>query len=313
MSGADIQGVDYSEGRPDLGQLIAAGKTFVCRYLSGARQTGNGGKDLGQEELAELLAAPLKVVVVWETDGRTGPLAGAAGADHDGPAAVSEAQWLGVPRGACIYFAFDFDATQNDLAACEAYIDRLRDVYVHPAGYLIGDYGGITLTQGLDAEVDYSWQTYAWSGGQWDDGAVLRQYQNGVSLAGATVDLDEATDTDFGQFPQTPPPIGAGVGGAHLMYARRPDGSAVDFMDVIADGHIVFGATAADGTVVPATTPTAYANDTWGKPDAVNWWLEWTGSATSPGALVAHVVGTDGVAYVLVRTNDWHTPVGAVA
>jgi hypothetical protein len=44
------------------------------------------------------------------------------------------------------------------------------------------------------------WQTYAWSAGVWAPGNHIEQYQNGVALAGATLDLDRALTADYGQW-----------------------------------------------------------------------------------------------------------------
>jgi hypothetical protein len=36
----------------------------------------------------------------------------------------------------------------------------------------------------------FAWQTYAWSGGQWDSRAQLRQTRNDVTVGGAACDSD---------------------------------------------------------------------------------------------------------------------------
>jgi hypothetical protein len=64
-----------------------------------------------------------------------------------------------------------------------------------------------------DGLVGYGWQTYAWSSGQWDDRALLRQVENNVAFGPAIVDHNQAaywasaTQTlgpsdDFGQWPR---------------------------------------------------------------------------------------------------------------
>lgn len=195
------EGVDYSFSRPSPAALRAAGKSFVCRYLSGdLRHDDNGQKDLSVAEKDALLGAGLAIVVVWETDGRTGPLSGANGGHNDAVAACSEANALGVPHGACIYFAVDFGASQSDAPALAAYAAAARDV-CHGAGYRAGIYGGLTTEQEVGADTDLLWQTYAWSGGNWHPSAQLRQYENGATVADGSVDLDESTTDDFGQFP----------------------------------------------------------------------------------------------------------------
>lgn len=186
------QGVDYVSG-PSLSALESAGKSFVCRYLS-----GGDVKDLTATERDALLAAGIAIVVVWETDGRTGPLA--ANGSGDAAAAVKQAQGLGIPKGTCIYFAVDFQPSAADIAGpIRTYFSGIADV-CHGAGYRCGVYGGLATVNGVADLVDCCWQTYAWSGGQWSALAVLRQYQNGVTLAGANLDLDIAMADDYGQF-----------------------------------------------------------------------------------------------------------------
>ncbi|MFI2206441.1 hypothetical protein ACH47Z_37915 [Streptomyces sp. NPDC020192] len=46
----------------------------------------------------------------------------------------------------------------------------------------------------------WGWQTYAWSGGNWDSRAQLRQVQNDITVAGHDADLDQAMAADFGQW-----------------------------------------------------------------------------------------------------------------
>jgi len=66
-------------------------------------------------------------------------------------------------------------------------------------GYQIGVYGGFyavsrVLSAGLTT---MGWQTSAWSGGQWDERAVLRQL--GTQVWGTNADVDVARAADFGQ------------------------------------------------------------------------------------------------------------------
>src|SRR5262249_20698214 len=49
-----------------------------------------------------------------------------------------------------------------------------------------------------DGKITWGWQTYAWSGGQWDSRAQLRQTQN--ELGGGDLDADEAMTSDYGQW-----------------------------------------------------------------------------------------------------------------
>jgi hypothetical protein len=48
--------------------------------------------------------------------------------------------------------------------------------------------------------ITWGWQTYAWSGGAWESRAHIQQYQNGVVLAGHSVDYNRSIKSDFGQW-----------------------------------------------------------------------------------------------------------------
>lgn len=191
-----IVGVDYSFSRPDPATLYSLGYRFAIRYLSGI-----SGKDLSVPEKQSLLAAGLAICVVFETDGRTGPLRGAPGGVADATAAVAQARSLGIPPGTCLYFAVDFDALGAQLALVRAYGQAATPV-CHAAGYRSGLYGGYATAEDVTGAVDLLMQTIAWSGGQWDPAAVLRQVQEGVVIGGAQVDIDHAVAADYGQFPQ---------------------------------------------------------------------------------------------------------------
>lgn len=213
-------GVDFATSSEDVNALKAAGVSFVCRYLS-----GGGGKDLTTAERDRLLAAGLGIVVVWETDGRTGPLTGAAAGPGDAAAAVAEAQRLGAPPGTCIYFAVDFDVLAGNVPALRGYFTGLRP---HMGPYRLGDYGGFLCVESVADIVDLGWQTYAWSGGRWSTLAHLQQYQNGAVLAGIGVDYDRNTAPDFGQWGSTTPqgddlPL-------FLFYAKNPAGVSAGFV-----------------------------------------------------------------------------------
>lgn len=177
------QGVDFLDGwQPGVAsKLKAQGKTFAMRYL----------KNLTLEEVQDWASAGMGLGLVYETTGQTA-LGGQAAGVADATRAIAQARALGAPVEAAIWFAGnDFDTLEGQDAATAAYGDGLKSV-TGPAGYAAGGYGGIGAVQALAGHVDDLWQTYAWSNGQWYSGAVLRQYQNNVSVAGIPVDLDQA-------------------------------------------------------------------------------------------------------------------------
>lgn len=184
---------------PTPAELAAAGVTFVCRYLS-----QDSAKDLTVAEYAEYRSIPIDVVVVWETAADR-MLAGHSAGATDAADAVALAAQIGIPGEPPIYFACDFDASPSDQTPIDAYLDG---VATEIALSRIGMYGGFwPLSRAFDAhKITFGWQTFAWSGGNWDARAQLRQVQNGVTVAGITVDIDHAIADNFGQVTFKSPP-----------------------------------------------------------------------------------------------------------
>lgn len=189
-----IEGVDYSWSRPDPTRLAAAGKKFACRYLS-----YTASKNLTAAEARRLHAAGVATVANWEAtaDGWRG--GGKAGAQHAIEAKRLAAE-LGIPADRPIYFSIDTDTSNADLSGPVA--EYLAAAAAVLGAARVGVYGGIrTVRYALDHGLArWAWQTYAWSGGQWDSRAHIQQYRNGVTLAGADVDLNRATVLDYGQW-----------------------------------------------------------------------------------------------------------------
>jgi hypothetical protein len=202
-----LKGIDFSYGSGlTTTQMKNAGVQFVCRYLSG----GNS-KDISKAELTNYMAAGIPVVFVWETSGVD--MTSEANGINDAKAAQAELVKLGAST-AVVFFAADEQA-EPDLVG---YLVGAATVIGHAR---VGIYGGLgSIEQAFNNHVAaYGWQTYAWSGGVWDNRALLRQTLNGVKVGPATVDLDQAAywssatvltvHDDFGQWPRptvTPPP-----------------------------------------------------------------------------------------------------------
>lgn len=200
-------GIDYAWTHPQIQAMKAAGVKFSARYLS-----HDSAKNLSAREAQQLTAAGIDIVVVWEsTASRSlgGYYAGVADA-HD---ALAEAAACGMPSGRPIYFAVDFDASQAQMHTVMAYLDGA-------AKYLgvgrVGIYGGYYPVHAAfsGGHVAYGWQTYAWSGGQWDARAQLQQYSNGRRVGGVDCDYNRGVKDDYGQWrvggtstpTPTPPP-----------------------------------------------------------------------------------------------------------
>ncbi len=200
-------GVDYSWARPSPSGLKAGGYTFAARYLS----YDTTGKNLSKAEADALWAAGVDVVANWENSG-TAALSGYAQGASDAKAADSQAAADGIPSGRPLYFSVDFDASPTDQTAINAYFDGVASVI---GVARTGAYGGYYVIQRLfnASKITWGWQTYAWSGGQWDSRAQLRQVQNGITAAGDAncCDEDQAVAADYGQWhaaPANTPPRG---------------------------------------------------------------------------------------------------------
>jgi hypothetical protein len=156
-------------------------------------------KDLSKPELDAALAAGLAVGVVWETTA-TRMLSGWNGGVTDAAESDKRCKSLGI-TGIPVYFACDWDAEETQQGAINSYLDGAASVIGRPR---TGMYGGYwPLKRAFDAgKMTYGWQTYAWSGGNWDSRAQLRQVQNGVTVCGQECDWNESHANDFGQWPR---------------------------------------------------------------------------------------------------------------
>ena len=196
------RGVDYSFARPSPSGLHGAGYTFAARYFS-YDNSGTHGKILFEGEANALLAAGVDIVSNWEY-AADDALGGYNAGVNDAKVAEGQAAAAGAPAARPIYFSVDFDATPGQQAPINDYMDGVASVLGRTR---TGAYGGYYVIKRLfDAgKITWGWQTYAWSGGQWDPRAQLRQIQNGVTIAGGDCDIDEAEADDFGQWGHTPP------------------------------------------------------------------------------------------------------------
>lgn len=201
-------GIDEAWQRLTPAEMRAAGKTFVVGYVS-----ESPAKNLTVDEVRAYHAAGIAVLLVYEYSTAAAET-GAAGGARNAGLAVAQARALGYPRGCAIAFAID-EGSPN-LSSLGQYARAFTNT-CHAAGYRSMVYGGIRTVRYLCDQhlVDLAWQTYAWSGGQWDPRVSIKQVQNSVSIAGKDVDLDVAVVDDFG--------------------AWMPDGTGGD--DMLTDGE----------------------------------------------------------------------------
>jgi hypothetical protein len=228
-------GFDYSWSRPSAAALQQHGAVFVCRYLS-----NDASKNLTPDEAQQLLASGIAIVCNWESTASRANDGGFGGGISDAQAALAQAQACGMPDDRPIYFSVDEDTTVGPKIT--AYFHGVQSVL----GYdRTGAYGSYTVIQQLlDAGlVKWAWQTYAWSGGQWDDRAHIRQIQNGLKVGTADVDMNEAMVDDFGQWPA---PV---HDDPHTTGEFTMDADAKNALDALSDKLGQIGAILENGTV----------------------------------------------------------------
>lgn len=188
------QGIDYAWDGPSPALVAASGYSFACRYLS----YDTTGKNLTAGEAQALHAAGVDTVSNWEY-AADAALGGYSQGVTDAQNAAAQHEQCGGPPDRPIYFSVDFDATEAQQAAINSYMDGVASVIGRNRAGAYGDY--YVVKRLFDAgKITWGWQTYAWSGGQWDDRAQLRQVQNDITVGGASVDLNQAMADDFGQW-----------------------------------------------------------------------------------------------------------------
>lgn len=185
-------GVDYAWQHPDPAALAAAGYKFACRYLS-----RDLSKNITLAEAQALAARGISVVANWEY-GAQDALRGRAGGIADAELALAQATAAGMPANRPIYFSADWDVTPEQEATVFAYLSGLDSVLgVAETGEYAGFYPvKIARDSGL---VAWTWQTFGWSGGQWDPRDQIRQTGT-ATIGGVQVDVNQAMTADFGQW-----------------------------------------------------------------------------------------------------------------
>ena len=188
-------GVDYVSG-PLPTDLKAAGVTFVCRYLSYVNNLTQV-KLLTNTEAKALSEAGISIVSNYEWYASRATEGFASGV-QDAQIAVQQHEQCGGPPDRPIYFSVDENVAGDQCA------DYFKGVASVSGLARTGAYGSFRVLQYLFNEglIKWGWQTYAWSGGAWEPRAHIRQTQNGMTLAGHSVDYDESQTADFGQWMQ---------------------------------------------------------------------------------------------------------------
>lgn len=182
--------LDYSKSRPDPKKVKALGYGAVARYLF------DSTKGITKAEATAIRTAGLGLVVVYESYAERAKEGLAAGV-KDGKTALTFARAIGFPDNRPIYFAVDFAGTVAQQPAINAYLKGVGSVICTAR---VGVYGSFGVVERCHASgfACWFWQTYAWSAGRVSAHAHLLQYSNGQIVAGASVDLNESKQPDFG-------------------------------------------------------------------------------------------------------------------
>lgn len=186
-------GLDYVTG-PPIAALKNAGVTFVCRYLSEVNALTQV-KLLSAAEAKALGESGIAIVSNYEWYGNRAAEGTASGV-YDARIAASQHAACGGPSDRPVYFSVDEDV---DGAQTAAYFRGIASVIGLARTGAYGSYRVIKYLFDNDL-IAWGWQTYAWSGGLWEPRAHIQQYQNGVNLAGASVDYNRSLKADFGQW-----------------------------------------------------------------------------------------------------------------
>ncbi|WP_409346772.1 DUF1906 domain-containing protein [Paenibacillus sp. MBLB4367] len=167
------------------------GYEFVCRYL-----VPSGWKRLTGEEADAISKAGMQIVSVFETTADRA-LGGRAAGLADGAFAAQTAHAVGQPEGSAIYFAVDFDVTNQVQMKCV--IEYIHAASEATPNYTTGVYGEYEVIEAVSAAGVCSrfWQTRAWSGGKRSGTANIYQYDCGpqglgMEKNGIMVDLNES-------------------------------------------------------------------------------------------------------------------------
>lgn len=189
------KGLDYSFARPDPVCLKNNGYTFVCRYVWTSYSPGSPGypgKMLTKPEADKLKASGIRIVSNFESwVGR--PLDGYDAGVSDARVAVQNTINAGGPASPVVYFSVDIDTrslSATQLSAISFYFEGAASVI---GVAQVGAYGGYHIIKRLADRglAQRFWQTYAWSGGQWDSRCHIRQVRNGVLVCGGDTDINE--------------------------------------------------------------------------------------------------------------------------
>ena len=243
-----VEGVDFSFARPGGAAIVAAGKSFVVRYVP---YSGDGGKGLTAAEIKDYRRHGLAIALVYESIAQRA-LAGKSAGAADARRAQAALASLGMPLDLPIYFACDWNATSAQQPTINAYLAGAASVIGIARVGVYGGYGLITRTKAART-ARWFWQTYAWSYSKIASGIHLYQWSNGHRINGGAVDYTRAMVAEYGQWPAATTPPDTSTEETPTMGLRfRITDSTPGTVTVAGDGHSLIRVYDAARTAVPA-------------------------------------------------------------
>ena len=192
-------GCDFAFQHPDYAQLVPGGYVFSVRYLYPPGQ-GRGTKNLTKWEADTRWSYGNDTVSNYESwASRAGESPAWQDGVDDAIAADTQHKACGGPADRPIYFSVDFDTVAANDPGIGDYFRGIASVI---GLNRTGAYGEYEIIKYLfdNNLIKWGWQTYAWSGGQYDERCQLAQDHNGLNFAGGNIDLDTAHAADYGQW-----------------------------------------------------------------------------------------------------------------
>lgn len=129
--------------------LYQNGYRYVGRYLSGTAGSGatERPKNLTRNELSAIFSAGLRVFALFQEGAVTPTKFTQAKGQSDGVKAIATAISLGIPSGEIIYFAIDYDMTDDDITNYAIpYFNGIRTAFsMYSTKYRYGVYGARNL------------------------------------------------------------------------------------------------------------------------------------------------------------------------
>ena len=169
--------------------LHSAGISVIARYLIPEKYYNH----ISKTEAQDITDNNIRIASVHETTGTT-PKGGYANGVKDATEALECAINIGMPQGAAIYFAVDYQpVTTQDFYNISNYFIGVASVITT---YKIGVYGCFDVIEWLARQniCKCYWQCMAWSFGKISDHATMYQKTSGRVIANVNLDLNDIYD-----------------------------------------------------------------------------------------------------------------------